>query len=1324
MKLSSPNLNKNHQYLNRVLLLIMSLILLLIVSLVIDHTLRKSSTLQECAAVISNDLSFVDVTCMSFDHQNRLWIGTTSGLNRKEGDEYIHYLHNPEDSLHTILSNNINSIFTDRNDQIWVSTDKGLSFYKEGFGFKSFRFPTDLNITQTIQLSSGEIVGTNGFDIYQPKGDSLIAIASIKTQDKRGNVAKKISADLHGGLWWISVTGLGHLNRDMKLISLHQTTGDARICNISDGKDYLWFSQDKNLFCLDKKKEKIIPKHLPVDDNIENLAASGNSLIAKTFRHGYFRHYSYSDTLESITFNNPNIDIEKYQQKSMTFTNKGNLILAMKDYGLELISKYQMELGAINNNPLCKVCQGYCIGSTVEMGKAIYAVSGNEILKYDTEKKDVKKYTQDNIFPNTPHFRHDIAKLVPLTNGSMVLMSNSRLVIVQFTEHGILIKQNFYLEQRLCDCITKGEAFYVLTKSGNLYRYTFGQEQMQLLASNLFEGSISAKMLPLTEDKILVMSKIKEAVIIDSEGKREYLSIDGEGLLSYDEVSSLSADKQGKIYVGTLYGGLYSLDYQTHTLKKILSSRKNEPITNICALDAHRMLFTDRHDLFVFQIDSLLIHRINTSNITDIKDYRILENAVTVLSKDRILMGTSKGCIFVPLKTEMHTAVLGVDEIMLIGNKELSYVRKKEVESGNVIFSGNDQDVTLHIAGFHDEGTMASQAGVYKLEGYDREWRPLQGSRVSYVNLPSGKYDFQLKQAGSERQTKTLHIRLLPPIWVSWQALLIYMLLFLAVLLIITTLQLAHSKDRLELQAKENENERERASNEMNKRFFANISHEFRNPLTMIAGPVIQLQRDTTLPTRVRQSMSVVGKSVSRMLGLIDQILDFNKLDEGDLRLQVEITDLSNQLRQQTEVFREAVGYRNIKVSLIGTEEPLPLWIDRDKLDKVMGNLMSNAMKHTPDKGRIDINLEKKKDTVNISIKNSGSYIPEEKLSDVFKRYYQIRETNARSDISLGTGIGLYYVSQLVRLHHGTIGVRNLEDGVEFTFTLPAKDVYSAQDKLVVSKQTNVSSPFDMRAPSSATNPVVALDASAPTMVIIDDDTELSLYIRSIFTDKFKVKNMYSAEEALEYLQDNEPDIILSDIMMGEMSGLDLCRKLKSDANYSHIPIILISGKNEIREQIEGLKVGAIAYIVKPFDPDMLQTLVDSQINNMNEVRKLLTKGTSTHNVADKLSLQDQKFINALYEIMEEDIMNSEINVEEISRRVGVSRTKLFYKMKKLTGTTPAAFFRTFKLNKAAEMLREGKYIVSEVAMRTGFDNVSYFSTAFKKQFGVAPSDY
>ena len=220
------------------------------------------------------------------------------------------------------------------------------------------------------------------------------------------------------------------------------------------------------------------------------------------------------------------------------------------------------------------------------------------------------------------------------------------------------------------------------------------------------------------------------------------------------------------------------------------------------------------------------------------------------------------------------------------------------------------------------------------------------------------------------------------------------------------------------------------------------------------------------------------------------------------------------------------------------------------------------------------------------------------------------------------------------------------------------------------------------------------------------------------------MKNLYSAEEVIKYLENHEPDIILSDIMMGDMSGLDLCKWLKSNSNYSHIPVILISGKNKVKEQIEGLKVGAIAYIIKPFNPDILKSLVDSQINNIQEVRKLLVNTTSAKCLNDKLSPQDQDFIDNLYKMMEKDIMGTSINIDEICRLVGMSRTKLFYKMKTLTGTTPATFFRIFKLNKAAELLREGKYTVSEVSTMVGFDNISYFSTLFKKHFGVSPSDY
>lgn len=368
-----------------------------------------------------------------------------------------------------------------------------------------------------------------------------------------------------------------------------------------------------------------------------------------------------------------------------------------------------------------------------------------------------------------------------------------------------------------------------------------------------------------------------------------------------------------------------------------------------------------------------------------------------------------------------------------------------------------------------------------------------------------------------------------------------------------------------------------------------------------------------------------------------------------------------------------------------------------------------------------------------------GKAIKEDKLQDVFKRYYQLADTQNPNLYGWGTGIGLYYVKRLVELHHGSIMVKNvhevsetsaeasLRNGVEFTFCLPMdRSIYNKveiaeQEKRVM--QIPLSGDCSMEA-----KPEENKKMNRPKILVVDDDVDVAQYLRHIFASDYEVVNRYSAEEALADLEEVKPDLILSDIIMDKMSGYEFCRVLKNDLMFSHIPVILITAMSKMSEQIEGLKLGAVAYVTKPFDPAYLKVLVVSQLQNMQLLRQRLGESTETESlsekVADTLSEQDRKFMDELYRLMEKHSNEQNLSVSTMCKDMLISPAKFNYKVKELTGETPGIFFRKYKLNRAAAWLREGKYNVSEIAVLTGFSTAAHFSVAFKKQFGVSPSEY
>ena len=402
------------------------------------------------------------------------------------------------------------------------------------------------------------------------------------------------------------------------------------------------------------------------------------------------------------------------------------------------------------------------------------------------------------------------------------------------------------------------------------------------------------------------------------------------------------------------------------------------------------------------------------------------------------------------------------------------------------------------------------------------------------------------------------------------------------------------------------------------------------------------------------------------------------------------------------------------------------------RMEKIINNLMSNAMKFTPRGGKIDVSFDtgttnKGEQIITITVADTGKGIPQNEVENIFKRYYQLNNQSTGT-INWGTGIGLYYARSLAVLHHGNLKAGNRKDcqGAIFTVTLPTEDsLYAANEKAPLEQDQKKAFPLH---DSQKVADKISQDDSTdnrPKILIVDDDTEVVHYLRTLLASSYRIIYRFDAESALKATREEEPSLILSDVVMPGMSGYDLCKEIKQDIQLCHIPVILVTAKTTTENQVEGLNSGADAYVTKPFTPKVLLAMINSQLTNREKTKTILTNATETDkNVEEVLSPQDKLFMDELYHMMEQELANSELDVNKVTKLMHISRTKLYYKVKGLTGENPSVFFKTYKLNRAATLIVEGKYNISEIAYMTGFNTLSHFSTSFKKQFGCTPSEY
>lgn len=622
----------------------------------------------------------------------------------------------------------------------------------------------------------------------------------------------------------------------------------------------------------------------------------------------------------------------------------------------------------------------------------------------------------------------------------------------------------------------------------------------------------------------------------------------------------------------------------------------------------------------------------------------------------------------------------------------------------------------------------------YKLDGFDQYWINAHNNKEAYyANLPAGTYTFRVRITQNDQSTivgeNAIRVIVHPAPWATWWAYTFYLIAGITILAFFIRAMWRIRAEKQAVLRAEQAKAQEQFINKMNMSFFANISHEFRTPLTMISGPISLLYSSSDITGENKNLLRIVQRSVNRMLRLVNQMLDFNKLENDTLKLKVRPTEIVVFLKELTDIFRVNAESKSITMITNGLEGSFIAWIDEDKIDKIFTNLMSNALKYTPAGGRINVNFdivsgEDAVQAVKIEVINTGQ-IPDDKLEKIFERYYQISDEHG-GIYNWGTGIGLYYARSLARLHHGSLTASNLKDDNKVMFTLIVPVDQSAYSEAERShEQVNQLEAFPLEENPLPVKPDPDLDKEKKTIMVVDDDSEVAYYLELLLGSDYQVVCRFNAESALEAITESVPDLILSDVVMPGKDGYWLCREIKESLQLCHIPVILVTAKTTIENQVEGLNVGVDAYVTKPFEPHYLMALIKSLLNNREKTRSLLSRSTQTDKMDENvLSPQDNMFMTELYHLMESELSNPELDVTRMTQLLKISRTKFYYKVKGLTGENPSVFFKTYKLNRAVELLKEGKYTISEIADMTGFNTLSHFSKSFKQQFGIPPSEY
>ena len=848
--------------------------------------------------------------------------------------------------------------------------------------------------------------------------------------------------------------------------------------------------------------------------------------------------------------------------------------------------------------------------------------------------------------------------------------------------------------------------------------------------------------------------------------------------LSNNDVHWIIATQQKELYLATFGGGLNKLisisedghgEFKSYSVLDGLSS---DVLLSIREDHKQNLWISTENGICKFVPSGERFENYDERSISF--RVRFSEAASTLTSGGDMLFGTSNGLfMFSPDSIRKSSYVPPVVFSKLM-------VANEDVIPGEKSILKVDLDDTQELVLSHDENIFSVQYAAldytnpqniqyaYILDGFEKQWTFADRQRsVTYTNLPKGDYIFRVRSTNSDGvwvdNERILNITILPSFWETPLAYVLYvcfvlLIIFVAVYILFTIYRLKHEVSV------------EQQISDIKLRFFTNISHELRTPLTLIAGPVEQVLKNDKLPADAREQLVVVERNTNRMLRLVNQILDFRKIQNKKMKMQVQQLNVVAFVRKIMDNFESVAEEHNIDFLFQTEKEALNLWVDADKFEKIVFNLLSNAFKYTPNGKMITVFIREDEGTVSVGVQDQGIGIAENKRKSLFVRFENLVDKNIFNQAS--SGIGLSLVKELVEMHKATISVDSrLGEGSCFKVDfLKGKEHYSSSVEFILEDSA---APLSMErivdiANSSLQTEAAIVDApdlevsaakeeagessSKELMLLVEDNQELRSFLRSIFASTYRVveasDGMEGWSKALKYL----PDIIISDVMMPEKDGIEMTRELRADMTTSHIPIILLTAKTTIESKLEGLEYGADDYITKPFSATYLQARVENLLMQrkklQNFYRDSLTHVTVSetpvaqgetlagHASAEpvssaaeepampEMSPNDRKFMDKLVDLMEQNMDNGELVVDDLVRELAVSRSVFFKKLKTLTGLAPVEFIKEMRIKRAAQLIETGEFNMTQISYMVGINDPRYFSKCFKAQVGMTPTEY
>lgn len=1257
-----------------------------------------------------NLLTHNRITCLKEDGQKNLYIGTNEGLNilnKKTGR--ITKSRNP-----CFDKNYIASIIITPEKEIWVGTNTGLYKYQsEKDSCTRILYET---IKGMLVDSKKDIwVGTwsKGLFRYSSKEKKWIKYPQMNEY----NSAHVIFEDSQNRIWVGSFgKGIALLNQpyDMKKLSWTTFSTEEHTNKISDNYIYAIAEnkETKTLWCGTRKGISITP-----------VSSKKNDIE--------WTNIYPSNKPNSLPFNEVDALINDRQGNIWVGTLGGGICCVKTKYLNFQTNRMQAVRDLFQSNSVRSLL--------IDKGQQIWTGIGTSGLAIqNTKTKEIKIYHNLDKFSNINFFTRIHSMIQSSANGNILLGAQDGLYIYKpdLPSHPPLRIKNSVIEQRPVYQIieSQSEGYWIAGKNIVYHRDANNQSEVIILKEQnnyntiiqsdhctIWVGTVSDGIIQIKIDPQTLKSKRIKKYNIHN------------GLLAASNVKYLFQDKKKDIWAGTDGGGLCAYDKAKDKFISVnqITDFPTDLITSITEDKEGTLWLGSNIGLIRFYPSNNLknssFRLYNKSN--GLPDNTFLPGAVDQTAQGEIYFGTHQGYIhFFPsdINTPEKNSNVFITDLKLDNHSisSLDSTKRKQIcplipgfsEQINIPF--NYSNFTIEFAPMVFT-TPNKVRYAYQLEGYDKEWQYTTSNKrfAYYANLPAGVYHFKLKSTNEysnwDETTRVIKITIIPPLWKTWWAYTIYSCLILLIITYIYHSAKQRLKLRTEIHIQQIEREKNDEVNQTKLRFFTNITHELFTPITIIAAAMEEIRK--LIP---QQEYDVIVTNTNRLIRLIQQILEFRKAETGNLRLQVSKHNLSHFIAKNIESFRPLMKQKNIDIFFNSEMNETEAYYDADKLDKILYNLLSNALKYNKEGAIVTICLTYIQDEkyACISIKDNGDGLSEKTMKNLFKRFY---DGDFRKYNTAGTGIGLSLVKDLVTLHKGEILVENNPGkGVGFIIQIPITSASYTDEECNENKLQN-----EILQTADAMEELSENDTQY-NLLVVEDNPDLLLLLKNILSKRFNVYPVTNGKEAIEIITQEDIDLIVSDIMMPEMNGYELCKKIKQNIEFSHIPIILLTAKIAETDVINAYESGADAYLTKPFSVSRLQARIMNLLNTRAQNRSLFKKQSIFEPQKLSYTTHDEIFLKEVLECIKENYTDTEFYQNKLADLMGMSKSTMHRKLKSLTGMTASNLIKDIRLKTAYEMLKKkGSSRVSEIAYAVGFNDPKYFSICFKKEFGILPSE-